>query len=114
MACIKEMTVTTVFGQKRREFRGKKRILEMKDRIMEVDRAIRSIERRLGTKEFKAKRKRIGENLKKTFSAVRVQQMKINFEAAFEIQHMKSAKERCKGFDVAPILDGKLQFGKVV
>jgi hypothetical protein len=113
MACIKEMTVTTVFGQKRREFRGKKRIVEMKDRIMEVDRAIRSIESRLGTTEFKAKRKRIGENLKKTFSAVRVQQMKQYFEDAFEVQHVESAKERRKGFDVAPILDGKLQFGKL-
>jgi hypothetical protein len=43
---------------------------------------------------------------------VRAQQKKA-FEKAFDVQHVKSAKEKQSGFDVAPILEGKLQFGKL-
>jgi hypothetical protein len=114
MSCIKEMNDTYIFGQKqKREYRGKKKIYEMVDQILKVHHQISELEQRLGTEVFEGRKKKLGENLKKTFSAVQVQQQKKAFEKAFDVQHVKSAKERQAGFDVAPILEGKLQLGKL-
>jgi hypothetical protein len=112
-ARIKEVCDATILGAKRKVFRGREKIKEMYRRICAVHSDIESLKTELGEERYDALNDRISENLRKTFQATRVQKEKEDFEAAFSVVHVPSAKENLKGFDISPLLEDKLQLGKI-
>jgi hypothetical protein len=87
--------------------------MEMYQRICDVHVDIESLRLRLGHQTFDEVNADIAKNLRNTFKATRVKKEKEDFEAAFSVAHVPSAKENLKGFDISPLLDSKLQLGKI-
>jgi hypothetical protein len=110
---IKEVCDATILGAKRRAFRGREKIVEIYRRICTVHVDIEALKLRLGKEAFDKLNADIAKNLRNSFQATRVQKEKEDFEAAFSVAHVPSVKENLKGFDISPLLDSKLQLGKI-
>jgi hypothetical protein len=110
---IKEVCDATILGAKRRVFRGRAKIEEMYRRIWAVHVDIEVLKLRLGKECFDKLNADIAKNLRNTFQTTRLEKEKDDFEAAFCVAHVPSVKENLRGFDISPLLDSKLQLGKI-
>lgn len=70
-----------------------------------------AMEAELGTEFCENERKRLDEALSATFKRIIQDEEEQEFVDALSRKHVESAKEKKRGVDVSPILDGKIQFG---
>jgi hypothetical protein len=113
MAFIKEMCDGSIIGEKRAAFRGPQHIMAMMDRITKIHDSLQTLRQELGEGVYQEKKQRMAEKLQRTFEVIQVQQAKGDFEEALKVTHIPSAKENVEGFDTSPLLENKLQLGKL-
>ena len=110
---LKEQCKTTVLGQKRDLFRGKKKVSEMLSRIQFVHREVQALRQELGSDVFDKRLEEIKEKVYITFSSVRRGEAEENIKNVMNEPHVPSAKERVSGIHYSPMILGLLQFGKL-
>jgi hypothetical protein len=82
-------------------------------RVIAVHEDIEDLRRSMGCKAYDLLYKELKAKLKDTWQSTRVSKEKEKFEEAFAFTHVASAKELHEGFNISPLLDGKLQLGKL-
>jgi hypothetical protein len=110
---LKEQCKTTVLGQKRESFQGKKKIHEMLSRIQFVHQKMQDLRQKLGSELFDKRLNEIKEKVYVTFTSVRKGVAEESFKAIINQPHVPSAKERVSGIHYSPMVEGFLQFGKL-
>jgi hypothetical protein len=71
------------------------------------------LKNKIGEKEYDASVGAMRQRLVKTYKLDRIEDHKVAFKQAIAKPHQPSAKEQERGFDVAPIIQKKVQYGKV-
>ena len=74
---------------------------------------IKSLKQKMGLAHFKNLKDEMRGKIKKTWQSERAAKQREKFKAALLVTHNSSAKELAQGFDLAPLLEGKLQLGKI-
>jgi hypothetical protein len=113
-ACIREVCDCAVLGKNNKVLWGKKKAEDNIKRVLQLHEDIENYKKKIRFAAYNTLYAEMVAKLKETFEATRVQAEKEKFAAALHVAHVSSAKESEKGFDIAPLQDGKLQFGKKI
>jgi hypothetical protein len=113
IARIKEVCEAAILGDKKKRIRRRQKIEQNMQRVRAVHEDIESIRTKLGEDAFVELKEKLEARLMDTWQSTRVLQAKAKFAAALLVTHVASSKELAEGFNISPLLEGKLQLGKL-
>ena len=103
----------TVPGEKRKPFRGPEKIAEQYRRAVKLNKLVNQLEKQMGAKEYKNRRDQLEINLGNPFNDTMDNNVVNHMAARVHHKHKRSAKEKVKGHDKAPLTQGKIPLGKI-